>query len=348
MKQLRLILICEELYDKILNTFPSQLQYENNIYEYFHGSEDKNKIYFNEDYIVIKECKLNYVYKLLYGKNLISCPTDWKQIKLHLDKSINGAYTLPDGNQCYNYINKKLKKYYSEEEIESILNSHEEGYDENLKQFHYNYPALEDKIHKFGNCYKYDITKAHASEIIHLFPKASKDILNILHESEKAKKQGNLNDCRRFKNYVNLYVGALCRHNHRLTYNYIVHRVTKKVLDAWKYTGGLLLYANTDSFTVFNSNNILDTSNVQIGDFKLEHHGDIYIYRDSNYWIMQYGNEKVGSCKLYVRDKMDLSKGIVCHYDLTRTYICTDYTGKKHYREEISNICTEKVNVVEH
>ena len=347
MRQLKLITISEEIYDKILNSFPSQLQFEDNIYQYFYGSKDKNKIYFNNDYIVIKECKFNYIYKLIFNKNFINNPTEWKQIKLKLDKTINDAVCLPDGNQCYIYINKMLKKYYTEEQIENILNSHEEDEDENLKQFHFTYAAMEGVVHKFTNCFKYDITKAHAFEIISLFPLAKDGLIKILKEAENAKKQGNLGEYQRFKNYVNLYVGALCRHGHRKTYNYIVHKVTRKIFTSYGLSGGILLYANTDSYTVCKPKSIINTSR-EIGDFKLEYHGDIYIYQDNNYWLMEYGNELVGSCKKYVRDNIKLSEGQVVHYKINREYICTDLNNQKHYREEIKDICIEKVNVVEH
>lgn len=348
MKQLKYIEIAEDIYHEILASFPSQIVYKEDIYNYFYGFEDKNKIYYDDnEYIVIKECKFNYIYKKLYGKNFLDNPTDWKQCRLRLNKEIDGAMSLPNGTQCYNFINKRLKKYYSDEEIEDILNSHEEEYNEEFKQFHYTYPSIEGLILKFKNCYKYDITKAHASAIIALFPKAKPDIIKLLKEAQKFKKQGNLNECQRYKNYVNLYVGALCRHGHRGTYYYIVHSVTKKLIDTYKYTGGKLLYANTDSFTICKPNNILEPSK-EVGEFKLEYQGDIYIYQDTNYWLMEYGNEQVGSCKKFVRKHIKLSEGIVAHYTQNRIYIGTDSKDRKHFRLEIKNICTEKVNVVEH
>ena len=347
MKQLRYIEVCEKIYDEILNSFPSQLEYKEDIYNYFYGFDDKNKVYYNEEYLIIKECKFNYIYKKLFGKGFIESPTDWKQCRLRLNKDIDKAMALPNGTQCYNFITKRLKKFYSDEEIENILNSHEEEYSYEYKQYHYTYPSVEGLVMKFNNCYKYDITKAHASAIISLFPLAKDEIMNLIKIAQKAKQNGDLNTCQRYKNYVNLYVGALCRHGHKGTYYYIVHRVTKKLFDAYAYTGGKMLYANTDSFTVYNPINILEAS-LEVGEFKLEYTGTIYIYQDVNYWLMEFGNEQVGSCKKYVRNKIKLSEGVVAHYKQNRIYIGKDDKGNKHYRMEIKDICTEKVNVVEH
>ena len=351
-KQLLLINISEELYDKLLNSFPSQLVYCHNIYETFYGTKDKNKLYFNEEYIVIKLCKFNYIYKLLYGYEYTNCETDWKQVKLRLDRTVKTAEHIPNGHQCYLYITGLLKKFYTEEEIDNILLSHTEPYNEEYKQYHYTYNSILDDVIKFTDCYKYDITKAHASAIINLFPKAKNVIMNLLKKSALAKKNKDYETANRYKAYVNYYVGYLNHKNsdgiakYEGTYNYIVQNVTKKIFKALKYTGGQLLYANTDSFTVSKPNNTL-TPSTEIGEFKLEYSGDIYIYQDSNYWLMEFGEEKVGSCKIIARKNISLKDGIVAHYKAKRIYICTDNFGKKHYRTEVEEICTEKVNVVE-
>lgn len=346
---LSMINIGEELYDKLLNSFPSQLKYCENIYALFNGTYNKNKLYYDDEYIVIKKCKFNYIYKLLYGKSFYKneSATDWKQVKLRLDLNVERAEAVDDGTHCYNYITDILKKYYTEEEIENILNSHVEEEDDAYSQYHFTYAVINNKINKFSNCYKYDITKAHASAIIHLFPKSKNSILKLLKLSKKYKDEGNMELSNKYKNYVNYYVGALCRHGHRLTYNYIVHNVTRKLLATYNFTKGVLLYANTDSFTVYNPDKILEHSD-EIGEFKLEYKGDIYIYQDKNYWLMQYGKDFVGSSKIITRKYCDLSKGIVVHYDNKRTFVCKDSKGKNHYRIEVENICTEKVNVVEH
>ena len=348
MKQLTLVNISEELYDTLLNSFPSQLEYCENIYPLFYGTSNKNKLYFNEEYIIIKQCKFNYIYKVLYGKSFFEeDPTNWKQIKLRVDKSIEKAESIVDGTHCYNYIMDILTSYYSKEEIEDILNTHVEEKNKNYEQYHYKYVITDNNIHKFPNCYKYDITKAHAAAIIALFPKSEKDIMHLLEISKKAKNSGDIAKSKKYKNYVNYFVGALCNHGHRLTYNYIVHNVTRKLFDTYNYTKGMLLYANTDSFTVYQPEKILNPSD-KVGDFKLEYKGDIYIYKDDNYWLMQYGNEFVGSSKVITRKYCDFSKGQVVHYTNKRTFICEDDKGKKHYRNEVTDICTEKVNVVEH
>lgn len=346
--QLTMLDIGEELYDEILRTYEANLVLTDNIYEKFYGSSDKIAVYYDDcKWIVMTQHRFDWVYYTLYGEYYFDDGVEcWKQIKLRLDRNVDKAIKKISGTVAWNYINGKiLSKYYSMNEIDNILSNYE--LDNGLKQFHYQKTLIDNDVHRYTNCQKYDITKAHASMLITMFPKAEKDMLGLLKKSAKYKEQGNYEVAQRYKDYINYYVGALCRHKHRKTYNYIVDAITNKLYKAMDITGGELLYANTDSFTVCDAHDILHTSN-NVGEFKLEHNGDIYIHRGDNYWLMQYGDEMVGSSKITTRKYCNLKEGIVVKYKVNRILIGEDNKGKKYYREEVNNLCTEKVNVVEH
>ena len=115
-------------------------------------------------------------------------------------------------------------------------------------------------------------------------------------------------------------VGMLCKKGFRKTYNWIVQRTTKILYKAMDYTKGLTIYANTDGYVISDPFNKLETTK-DLGNFKLEYSGDVFVYQAKNYWLMQCGNELKGSCLRSVRKNIDLSKGQVVNYDRKRILI---------------------------
>ena len=345
--QLRRYNVNTIVWDKIQEIYSSELIYDDNIYDKFYGYKDRHHIYFNDEYMIIQEFRLNYICKEIYNKNLIDKPTTWKQIVIRLDDTVQQPARQICGSNAYNRIMEELHKDYTDDEIKDILNSHVAEYDESLKQFHNSYSTPDKNvIYKFKEVYKYDIHKAHASVIMQLFPKSKHRILAILNKAEKAKKLCNYDEARLFKDYINLFVGMLCRKGYRLTYNYIVQTITKKLLTTYKISEGQLIYSNTDSFAVVNPTTVLKDSE-EFCEFGLEYHGPAYVCRGDNYIIYKFGDDIKGSCRKKVRDQFDFENGIIAHYTENRYLIGTDQYGRKHYRTEITNICTEKVNVVE-
>lgn len=351
-KLLRLIEVNSIFYEEIINTFPSLLVPTErdiiNTYSYGTGEDlNKNNIYFTDEFMIIQEYKFEFIYEKLYHKKYFDKCTSWKQIRLRLNDTIDKPFKKNSGWFCYSYVRQNiLRKEYTDEEIDDILNSHQKQKDESLKQFHYTM-NINNNVYKIKNCYKYDITKAHASEIIKLFPKCKDRILSLLKKAAEAKKRGDIEKATEYKDYINYFVGFLAYKTkeqkdnnelgkYELTYNYIVQNITTKLFNAMNITGGMLVYSNTDSFCVQNPDNILPES-TKIGEFKLEYQGDVYFYQDKNYFIYEFGKDKVGSCRKKVRDQIDLKNGKIVHYDITGTK----------YIKEIINVCTEKVNVVE-
>ena len=347
MKQLRRYNVNTTVWDLIMKTYESELVHADNIYEKFYGYQDKHKIYFNDEYLIIQEFRFNYICKLVYNSNYIDKPTTWKQIVIRLDDTVQNPMKQITGTTAYNKIMELLEKHYTKDEIINILNSYKNEYDDGLKQFHYDYGTPDRNIiYKFNNVYKYDIHKAHASMVIKMFPKAKCQIINLLNKAKRAKKLGKLDEAKIYKDYTNLFVGMLKRKGYEGAYNYIVQTITTKLLETYDLSQGQLIYSNTDSFAVLDPKNILPDS-PEFGEFGLEYHGPAYVCKGDNYIVYKFGDDVKGSCRKLVRDKFDFENGIIVHYNQNRYLIGTDQYGRKKFRTEINNICTERVNVVE-
>lgn len=336
-KQLQRIEVNSIFFDKIVEHFGCYMEYCQDIYGLFYGTQNKHKIYFNEEYVVIRENRFNYIHELLYNEHYSTKYTDWKQIVLRIDDTVERPVKTITGTQAFNHVKSILLKYYSEEEFIKLLNSYTEDYDYDKRQFIENYKY--DKqyvVYKLTNCYKYDINKAYASLLIQMFPKAKKDLLDILKKSKIAKEKGNKEQSNIYKNYINYFVGKLKRLGYTGAYYHIVHTISEKVMKTILYLGGILVYSRTDSICIQDPKNILESSN-EFGEFKLEYQGDVYFYADKNYVIYQFGDEYRGSCRKSVRDQFDLPNGKV-----------VTYKNKRNNKiQEITDICIEKVNVVE-
>ena len=141
------------------------------------------------------------------------------------------------------------------------------------------------------------------------------------------------------KCYANYFCGMLCKKGYRKTFNWITNRTHDILFDMMDKLGGTILYAKTDGFFISNPNNVLPTSK-ELGKFKLElTNGDVYFYKDRNYYLMQYTNDKgerefKGSALCEVRKDVDLSIGQVVHYQ-TKTHPILRYRYAENITKEI-------------
>lgn len=338
---LKAVQVNETIFNQILYDFEFKVQIEPDLFKFYYGYyENKDLIYFNgKDELICCEYIVNkYI-------NLIENCTVWKQIRVQKVLNMkNEAMESTTGSRAKAYITKVLKTVYTNEEIDERLRMFEAEKDLNLIQQHYNYPAPDNQIIKLSNTFKFDINGAHTDALCEIFPKA-KDKLIKMYERRKKNPV--------FKQYPNFYVGMLAEKSKEMrkqgipgkyekTYNWIVQRTSKLLLGAMDIVGGELIYANTDGFIVQNPTTLL-THSKNLGEFKLEFSGDTYIYSDKNYIIYQTGNELKGSCFNQVRPEIDLSRGLVVHYDIKTV---KNEAGKILYREP-TNITKEKLYVEE-
>lgn len=313
-KLLRVIKLRDDIFYKILEIYNPVIQIKKDLYNYYHGYKDKKNIYFNGDNeFICQEYIIN-------NFNTITGCTAWKQVRVIRDSNMSKiAEDSVSGTRAKAHINRLLRRFYTDKEIDERLHMFEADYDEGLKQMHYTYP-ISNKVIKINNTYKFDINGAHLDALCEIFPKAKAAFINMYNKRKKDPI---------YKQYPNLYVGMLAkktkdmRKNNILgkyekTYNWIVQRTTKILLNAIDYLHGQNVYINTDCVLVKTPENLIKTSK-KLGEFKLEFAGDTYFYQDKNYSIYQFGEEKKGSCFTAVRDLMDLSKGEVVHYDILVT-----------------------------
>lgn len=324
-----------DIFDKILIDYSPRVRITDNLKQYVYGYKNKKIIYTDGDeYLICLE------YILDGYTNCCELPTSWKQCRL---RRVENAQTIVQktitGTYAWNYLKKILTKYYSEEEIENILCSHEAEYSEDYKQFHYNISLERDQLIHIPDCVKYDINGAHCAAVVELFPNAANEFLK-LYSKRKEKPI--------YKQIFNYAVGRLCKIGHRKTYNWIVQRTTKTLYKTMDKVRGSLIYANTDGFLVQDPENKLTTS-TNLNDFKLEYSGDVWVYRSNNYILYQCGKDsKVGSCRNEVRDRIDLSVGQVVDYKTNRICIGEDEKGHKRFRYELTDIVERKVNIYEY
>ena len=337
MKQLMTYKITRDIFDKILTDLQAMVEEVDDIHEYFFGykycpNPKKRKI--NIVYGTRKDVRYMIILERVLAQYINIFSTEWKQVRVECDDNqsnendVSKQYTPI---YCWNYVMKLIKKHYNEEEINSCFNAHIAQYNENKKQIHYNYKARVTRlIYELKDCYKFDINGAHCDALTEIFPKCREDF-NKLYLRRK-KNPG-------IKNLFNFFVGNLCNKGHRDTYNWIVQRTTDLLTNAICKCDGELIYANTDGFIVRDPKNIIEY-NKELGNFKLEYSGTVYIYNDTNYILYQMGNEMKGTCRKSVRDKIDLSKGKVVHYSISKKPIELK-SGKITYIEELTNIVEE-------
>ena len=329
----------DKLFYKILKDYKIDVEITDNIHFYYSGYSNKSTIYYNgRDEFICLEYIVGY-----YTNAKYNC-TRWRQIRVRLNQNAdNKADKAISGSSAYAYILKLLYKYYTKAEIEHRLHMFEADYDQDLAQLHFIYPVEKvNTIVRLDNTYKYDINGAHLDALCEIFPKAKDAFIDMY---EKRKKNPV------FKQYPNLFVGYLAKKTKKMrqdgklgkfekTYNWIVQRTTKKMIEALNVLGGYPVYINTDGVAIYLPQAKIETSK-KLGEFKLEYSGTTYVYRDKNYVLYQFGKEKKGSCFTEIKEKADLSKGEVLHYDI---HVVKDDQGKILCREPI-NIMKEIIEI---
>lgn len=358
MTELKTKRISSEIFNYILTEFSTKVKFSDNIHKEFCGSKysGHSKMYIytdNYQYLVCSEYILNYASLQVCGVECIPGATTWRQVRCIMDYGVSNTETEYAGSYCYNYIMRIIKKHYTEEEIDKIYRSHSvENKDKGYTQYHYLVELELDKIVKYDNCYLYDINGAHSYMLMELFPKAKPELLRLYERKNYYKKIGDLEGYKKIKCLFNEFVGCLCRKedsngkDYRGTYNYIVQETTKRLYSAMDIVGGDILYANTDSILVHNPKNLLDVSN-KLGEYKLEGSGRFYMYKDKNYFLIEYKNSKneyelKGNCRKSIRHLVELRNNLVVHYDVEREFIGYDEKGKRRYAEKLNNIKQEK------
>lgn len=318
-------IVGETLFDELLVKFKERIVVVDDMTPYIFGYPEKKKMIYNgRDQMICREY-------LLGGKN---ADTDWKQVIITKNITLQGYEVRHElrGFDAFNRMKKLLLKYYDEEELEEIFTS---VHHEQCAPMHYNPLKMTDKIVKHENCYKYDINSAYASAYITLFPRA-KDAIMALYLARHEKPEN--------KQVLNYFNGMMKRKGYEGFYYWVVNRTNEIMTEALKKTGGTKLYINTDGFIVKNPSSLIEHS-TELGKFKEEYKGDVYIYHDRNYFVIQcgYKNEKpnlTGTCFASIRENMDLEKGIVVHYDRKRIEI-----DEEHCIYAPENITTEKVEI---
>lgn len=337
--------VSAEVFDKILYDYEEHVLLKHDFSNYMCGYSEntglsKNNIVYNGDNkLICREYVVNG-----YTDAIAGCTT-WKQIIVIRNEELENdkVESTISGRLAWNTIMRHIKKFYTEEEIETIFKEHS-LYNPNKKQkqVHIDTNVMPNKIFKYNNTYKYDINGAHADAVIELFPKAKKLLLWLYNKKDKLKAQGKKSEANKIKALFNFFVGYLCKMGYRPTYNWIVARTTTLLDQAMDYVGGVVLYANTDGFLVHNPDNLLITSK-NLGDMKLEASGDAYIVRTNNYILYQTykantgEKELKGSCMKCVRDKIDLSTGKTIVYDKVLHVIGKNANGKNCGYFEIKN-----------
>ena len=285
------------------------------------------RIYYDNGFMSLKETTiLNHItdhpekdcliieaamYTYYTGEKIIGL-NYWQQfILMDGGNDMEDIIVTPWPRQANMYVHKILKKEYADEEVEEILNSHVVKEEEKVKPLHSiltNNESFDyDTIYEISNVVYYDINKAHRDALIEMFPKCEK----YFRDKKTMDRWGK--DC------INIYVGDLCNHDHRETYNWIVKRTRNILTAAIRKVNGTVIYANTDGVMIWNPSTLIETSN-KVGAFSNEMKGDkVYFYYHlkedgiPQYYIYQYIDKHgkmviKGTLKKEYRDKIDLSK----------------------------------------
>lgn len=295
-----------ESFYNILEMFSGHVHLVDNLEPFYKGYPNKQDIlYDGEEKLICLEHILDYA----TGMHLKDA-AEWKQVVVRANHSPDADIIMTDmtGTMAWNLMIRALKQFYTLDEIKKCMNYHQCSDARKRIQYHYVYPDEENYVSEHKNCYVYDINGAHADALTIIFPKAKDAIMDMY---RRRKKNPQL------KAVLNYFVGMMKRKGFPLTYNWVVDRTTAKLYDALDYCDGTMVYANTDGFIVSNPRRLLAPSQ-ELGAFKCEYTGKVYTYTDKNYYCIQYGGVTKGSVRNAVRDRIDLRRGRVVHYDITR------------------------------
>lgn len=288
------------------------------------GYPDKHVVYYtsgtDSDTLIVKTLFLNEI----IGESDYKTANMWHQtvcIRRHEQKEACLVAEMTP-IKAMSMVNAELQRHYTEKEIEDIYSNNEDDFGGDKNILHDNiitHGSLEKNvIYKFKDCRYEDINSAYGSELSRFFPKAANKF-NYWFEH----RHDNNN---KFKNLLNFFVGCLTqsvekykngkptRDIHPKFRNRILNNITDKMNKRLNDIGSEgVLYLNTDGLIVQHPKHILPTSS-NIGEFKLEAEGDVYMLWMDGGWLMQYTNTKgeveiKGSISKELRDKIDLSVG---------------------------------------
>ena len=129
---LRQVTVSSEVFDAILELDKYRVRVTDNIKQYYYGYKKNRIIYVdqNSEYLICRFTVLNYVCQKTYDE-------PWKQVILRrreiqtekVEADISGLY-------AWNYINRLLRKYYTNDEMDERLKMFEADYDNQYKQYH--------------------------------------------------------------------------------------------------------------------------------------------------------------------------------------------------------------------
>lgn len=353
-KPLKHFTISRELFNKVLEFWKERIIIKTKdqiIDEYYYGNPDRYHIFYNgTDMMGLPARYVDAVNNQPPGTHQF-----WYQIIVNVKEDQKETEDMIDskkeisGQLGFRMMLKRLKKYYSLEEIVTELNKYK--YDRCCKTVTYETVTQRNEIVKWSNCYYWDINSAYASALCVIFPKA-KDMIYRMYLERKTKHP-------EYKQVFNYFVGYLCKDNtedhhnelaalnnnnsFRETFNWITKYTDDILHSSLDKCGGYLIYANTDGFIVSNPNKTIDASK-QLGKFKEEYHGDVYTCRTQGYWCSQYGEEIKGNVRISLRNLIDLSKGKTVTYD--REYV-TFSDGTKTGAWTPVNIEQKTFNIIE-
>ena len=187
-----------------------------------------------------------------------------------------------DGNIAWREFIKELRRHYTEEEIDEIINECGTADEDTADILHYSpygakgiaddpydFKAKDNCITTIDNCCYYDLNKAYASNLMHFFPKLEDWMM-----------KGYKEDKPRFKQVINFAVGMMQRHDDeskhyfRRLRNSIVTNTTDTLNDTMDYMienseAAMKVYVNTDGFIMKDSDVEINHSD-KIGDFGKE------------------------------------------------------------------------------
>lgn len=181
-------------------------------------------------------------------------------------------------------------------------------------------------IEVWHNCCSYDLNGAYASCLIDIFPKCKEEFLDMF----KHRHDNN----NYYKSVFNFFVGCMTQNAdkvargapkrkdlHPRTRFWIVQKVNELVGKGFAMVGGRIVYFNTDGIIVQGTKGIMPTG-VLPGTWKLEHQGDVYVYRSGKgtpYTLIQEDDDMTGKIlPLSLRSQIDLRKGKVVTFTRVR------------------------------
>lgn len=282
----------------------------------FTPTDDEHNRYFR---VLCDVTRLNMVVKKVLNEGKCFVTTLVKIDNEYPDRD-NICYVDLKGYAAYRKMMSILKKKYTEDEINEILNTHEA--EDSYKPAH-KLPQFDTNIiKKRTNVYYCDINNAHGSALLELFPRCRTTILHM-YDRRKETVKGVPGY---YKKIFNYFFGYLCRPNikHRGTYNWVVKRTYDTLADFVESYKGIMLYTNTDGVMMIPQTSYVPENSDKMGNFKVKC-GTMYYTRIveknySNYFYITFKAndgtiENKSTVLKELRDNIDLEKGTVMLYN---------------------------------